>query len=113
MILVLDTLRAHQTAAVRQRIQDHAIQVLFIPGGLTGLLQPLDVGINGPLKHWLRESNAAESPDPQTSPEQRRIQLVNRLLECWNRMDTEMVMNSFNHTVIRTAEEVDDFDEIE
>ena len=113
VILVLDTLRAHQTGAVRQRIRENEIQTLFVPGGLTGLFQPLDVGINGPFKHWLREATSSEESSTVTSPEQRRIILVQKVLQCWTRIDREIVINSFNDMLIGAAEEVDDLDEIE
>ena len=32
-------------------IQQAGVEVEFIPGGLTGLCQPLDIGINKPLKN--------------------------------------------------------------
>jgi hypothetical protein len=112
VVLVLDTFKSHQTVEVRRRIRENGIQVLYIPGGLTGQLQPLDVGINGPFKHWLREANASGDIS-QATPEQRRIQIVFKVLQCWNSLDSEIVMNSFNHMLIRSAEEIDDFDEIE
>jgi hypothetical protein len=37
-------------ASVVQRIQKLGIEVIHIPGGCTGLCQPLDVGINKPFK---------------------------------------------------------------
>ena len=113
VVLVLDTLRSHQTVEVRRRIRENGIQVLCVPGGLTGQLQPLDVGIKGPFKHWLREANTSEDLGSQASPEQRRIQTVFKVLQCWNSLDPEIVTNSFNHMLIRSAEEIDDFDEIE
>ena len=32
-------------------IQQAGVEVKFIPGGLTGLCQPLHIGINKPLKN--------------------------------------------------------------
>jgi hypothetical protein len=113
VILVLDTLRSHRTPEVTRRIHDKGLRILFIPGGLTGQLQPIDVGINGPLKHWLRETAAREEPSNQMTPEQRRIQIARRTLLCWDLMDAELVTNSFNHMFIRTTQAIDDFDEIE
>jgi hypothetical protein len=113
VVLILDTLRAHQTEEIRRLIRENHIQLLYIPGGLTGQLQPLDVGINGPLKHWLREEAASEDQSSQLTPDERRILIVQRVLRCWNRLDEEIVTNSFNHMLIRSADELDDFDEIE
>ena len=53
--LVLDSLSAHRTAAVVSALATRQIQTVYIPGSLTGDLQPLYLGINSPFKHWLRE----------------------------------------------------------
>ena len=49
-LLILDEYRCHIMASVVQRIQKLGIEVIHIPGGCTGLCQPLDVGINKPFK---------------------------------------------------------------
>jgi hypothetical protein len=113
IVLVLDTLRVHRTPEVMRRIHGKMLRIIFVPGGLTGQLQPMDVGINGPLKHWLREMTAHEEPNNQVTTEQRRIRIAGRVLSCWNSLDSELVINSFNHMFIRSVQEVDDFDEIQ
>ena len=40
---------------VVNRIQDLGVDVFHIPGGCTGLCQPVDVGFNKPLKTRMRE----------------------------------------------------------
>ena len=42
-------------ASAVQRIQKLGIEVIHIPGGCTGLCQPLDVGINKPFKCRVRQ----------------------------------------------------------
>ena len=41
-------------SSVVHAIQDLGIEVEHIPGGCTGLVQPLDVGVNKPLKNRIR-----------------------------------------------------------
>ena len=41
-------------SSVVHAIQDLIIEVDHIPGGCTGLVQPLDVGVNKPLKNRIR-----------------------------------------------------------
>jgi len=53
-IILLDMYRVHMCAPVVNRIQALGIEVIHIPGGCTGLLQPLDVGINRPYKVRIR-----------------------------------------------------------
>jgi hypothetical protein len=49
-VLFLDSYRAHMMASVVERIQALGIDVFHIPGGCTGLCQPVDVGFNKPFK---------------------------------------------------------------
>ncbi len=45
-------------ASVVSRIVELDIKVIYIPGGCTGLCQPLDVGVNRSFKarcHWMWE----------------------------------------------------------
>ena len=50
-ILLLDSYRCHLMSLVVGLIQQAGVEVEFIPGGLTGLCQPLDIGIHKPLKN--------------------------------------------------------------
>jgi hypothetical protein len=52
-ILVLDAYRVHQMGSVINRIQSMGIEVVHIPTGCTYLCQPIDVGINKPIKSGL------------------------------------------------------------
>jgi hypothetical protein len=53
-LLVLGSYRCHMMASVVQRIQEMGVEVIHIPGGCTGLCQPVDVGFNKPFKDRLR-----------------------------------------------------------
>ena len=48
--LYLDSHHCHVMAEVVHAIQDLGITVKIIPGGCTGLCQPVDVGANKPFK---------------------------------------------------------------
>ena len=52
--LLLDSYKCHLMSSVVHAIQDLGIEVEHIPGGCTGLVQPLDVGVNTPLKNRIR-----------------------------------------------------------
>ena len=52
--LLLDSYKCHLMTSVVSAIQKLGIEVEHIPGGLTGLVQPVDVGINKPLKNRIR-----------------------------------------------------------
>ena len=49
-LLVLDAYRVHMMGSIVNRIQALGIEVQHIPAGCTYLCQPVDVGINRPIK---------------------------------------------------------------
>ena len=54
-VLLLDSYKCHMMATVVQAINDLGVQVEHIPGGCTGLCQPIDIGIGKPLKNRVRD----------------------------------------------------------
>jgi hypothetical protein len=55
-IIILDAYRVHQMGSMVNHIQMMGIKVLHIPDGCTYLCQPIDVGINKPIKCGLSET---------------------------------------------------------
>ena len=57
--LLLDKYKCHYQGSVAKAIEDLGVEWDIIPGGCTGLVQPIDVGIGKPFKHricyWLEE----------------------------------------------------------
>lgn len=53
-MLALDVAKFHKTDAVLDTLCSHDIIPAMIPPGCTGLMQPLDVAVNKPLKDILR-----------------------------------------------------------
>jgi hypothetical protein len=54
-VILLDAYRCHMMASVVGKISELGIKVIHIPGGCTGLCQPLGVGVNKPFKHRVRD----------------------------------------------------------
>jgi hypothetical protein len=54
-LLVMDLLRSHKTGPVRKLLKSHDITLSMVPGGCTGLVQPLDVSVNRPFKDILKQ----------------------------------------------------------
>lgn len=52
--LVLDTVKSHNREVVKTALAQHNIEALWVPVGCTGTLQPLDVGVFGPMKSHIR-----------------------------------------------------------
>ncbi len=55
-VLLLDSYCCHMMGSVVEKINDLGVEVHHIPGGCTGLCQPIDVGYNCPFKCRLRQS---------------------------------------------------------
>jgi transposase-like protein len=53
-LILLDSYRCHMMASVVNAINNLGVQIETIPGGCTGLCQPIDVGIGKPLKSRAR-----------------------------------------------------------
>jgi DDE superfamily endonuclease len=54
-ILFLDSYRCHMMESVVSAITELGVEVGHIPGGCTCLCQPVDVGINKPMKNRIRQ----------------------------------------------------------
>jgi len=64
-LLVMDTFSAHMTDKVKDAFKKCNTKLLFIPGGCTSVLQPLDIGINKPFKSYIRQSWCKKLSLPQ------------------------------------------------
>lgn len=57
-MLVLDAFRRHLTKGVEKKLHEETIDLVVIPGGMTGQLQPRDVSqkvIQGPRERLLQQ----------------------------------------------------------
>ncbi len=54
-VILLDAFCCHMMALFISKISKLEIKVIHIPGGCTGLCQPLNVGMNKPFKHRARD----------------------------------------------------------
>ena len=54
-LLILDEYRVHMMGSIVNRIQSLGIEVQHIPAGCTYLCQPVDIGINRPIKKAMME----------------------------------------------------------
>ena len=54
-LLILDSFCVHMMGSIVEDIQALGVEVQYIPGGCTYLCQPIDVGVNRPIKHAMAE----------------------------------------------------------
>jgi hypothetical protein len=99
-ILFLDSYRCHMMASVVQRAQDLGVEVIHIPGGCTGVCQPVDVGIGKPFKDrvtrcwetWMVESGGLEEKKTKTPSRQ---ELSEWVIQSLKSIGTTIVRNSW------------------
>ena len=100
--MLLDTYKAHQVSEVVARINDLGCMVEYVPGGCTGLSQPMDIGICGPFKsiikkNWLNWLHSQEIPSNSAITPPTRVDAANWIVSAWKEISTENVKNSFKH----------------
>jgi hypothetical protein len=100
-ILFLDSYRCHMMASVVTKIQDLGVEVENIPGGCTGLCQPVDVGVNKPFKNRIREQWEAwmieEGLASGTTSPPSREDIVQWTRRASNNLPPEMIRNAWRH----------------
>lgn len=109
-LLVLDSFRGHLTDKVKEQLRRVGTDMAVIPGGLTGMLQPLDVSVNRPFKvefrrlytEWMASGSHEQTPTGRL----KRAPLAAVLgwvLSAWNSVSTDVVTRSFKVTGISNS----------
>ena len=110
-LLVLDAFRCHKTQEVKTILKtEHKTDIAIIPGGMTSMLQPLDVSINKPMKVALRQKwNTWISGDDHsftTTGRMRKPELpviCSWIVDAWNELDPEIIVRAFKKCTISNA----------
>jgi hypothetical protein len=100
-ILFLDSFKVHLLGSVTNAIQGLGVELKIIPPGCTGLVQPIDVGINKPFKanmrkiytEWLLEQDV-DAAIPSASC----LDVSAWILETVKGIKKEMIVNSWRKT---------------
>lgn len=109
-MLVLDSYRGHLTNNIKDKLKDNKSDLAVIPGGLTSILQPLDVCINKPFKQKLKQrySNFMATTTHQFTPSGRikkpSLELIVKwVIDSWDEIDAEIIIKSFKKCCISNA----------
>ena len=106
-LLIWDSFQAHRVDSVKRAVRQTNTDIAVIPGGLTSILQPLDVFLNKPFKDHLRElwnDWMIEGQKSFTHTGNMRVAslptLCSWVLDSWRSLPVEMVAQSFKNCAI-------------
>ncbi|KAE8740145.1 hypothetical protein FOCC_FOCC014343 [Frankliniella occidentalis] len=109
-MLVMDSFRGHLTEQVKDKFKRMQTDMVIIPGGMTSLLQPLDICINKPFKNKIEEyycdwmvrgekqytlTGRIKRPDPEL--------LISWVKKAWDSIPKPMVVKYFKKAFISNA----------
>ena len=109
-LLVLDAFRCHRQPEIKNQLQRHNTDLAIIPGGMTSMLQPLDVSINKPFKallctkwnEWLAEGHKSLTLTGRVRKTTLST-ICSWIIEAWDKIPEEMIVKSFKKCCITNA----------
>ena len=108
--LVMDSFEGHKTDAIKNIARSENTDLAIIPGGLTSIVQPLDVCLNKPFKDKLREkwniwmSSGQFSYTKGGNLKKPGYDIICKwILEVWTAIPREMIVKSFKKCGISNA----------
>lgn len=109
-MLVWDSFQAHLTDAVKEKCRQLKTEVAVIPGGLTSLLQPLDVCMNKPFKDRMREKwiqwMASEDKALTKGGNLKKVDIetiAQWVKDSWSEVSSEIIVRSFKKCCISNS----------
>ncbi|OWZ18990.1 hypothetical protein PHMEG_0006832 [Phytophthora megakarya] len=87
-LLLLDGLKVHKMDSIRAALEEQCTQVEFVPSGITGLCQPMDVAVMKPFKDTVRRfylEYHMENPFPSSTTEKWEL-LLRIVAEAWEKV---------------------------
>ena len=110
-LLVLDAFRCHRSEDQLKHLKkQHKTDVAIIPGGMTSILQPLDVSVNKPFKNKLRDLwTEWMSTGEKSFTKGGRVRAPDLALICkwivhvWQELDPQIIVHSFVKCCISSA----------
>jgi hypothetical protein len=97
--VLLDDYNPHKIPSVTKRIESLGADVNILPGGYTCVLQPLDVGINKPFKHLIKEYynswavDNLEHADKVPVPDRKLISKW--ICDAWDQISSDTIVDTF------------------
>ena len=114
--LLLDSYKVHLMTTVTRQIESLGIEVDHIPGGCTGLAQPIDVGIGKPFKNRVRHKwedwMLDGAIDEEVTKPPTRLQVVEWCCNSFRELEGTIVCNAwlngrFSYFPVTSKETID------
>ncbi|EGZ05047.1 hypothetical protein PHYSODRAFT_320183 [Phytophthora sojae] len=102
-VLALDSLMTHKMEFIRTQLR-----MVYVPPGVKGLAQPMDIAVMKPFKDRLRDlyTKFVIENGTFTDGAQKRRHITASVLQAWDEVDTESICNGFvNAGLIATGDE--------
>lgn len=106
-LLIWDLFAAHRDDRVRSFLRNSGVDVIYIPGGCTGLCQVMDVAINRPFKTFIRNAYVRwrgaqiKANQPWESPN--RSQVIDWVLNSWDNVEHSLLEGAMMKHVVNPA----------
>ncbi|MCU7901008.1 MAG: hypothetical protein KZQ66_02470, partial [Candidatus Thiodiazotropha sp. (ex Lucinoma aequizonata)] len=109
-LLVLDSFRCHKSQDNKDLLREFKTRLAIIPGGMTSMLQPLDVSINKPMKVLLQRrwnmwyasgTHSFTKGGRMRKPELEEI--CQWISDAWEELDPKLIIHSFKKCCISNA----------
>ncbi|KAK1945392.1 Tigger transposable element-derived protein 6 [Phytophthora citrophthora] len=96
-LLLLDSLKIHKMASVRAELEKAMTSVEFVPAGVTGLAQPMDVSVMRVFKHNCRELYVRHhmTHDFSANATARRSLITAIVAEAWEAVSPDTIRRGF------------------
>ena len=114
-LLVLDAFRCHKTDMVKKELRQMKSSLAVIPGGMTSMLQPLDVSINKPMKTLLRKrcndwySDGAHTFTAGGKMHKPELQEISKwVADAWLEIDPAIIVRSFKKCISNNMDGTED-----
>lgn len=97
-VLVLDSLKTHQMPSMRAKLEEElCTEVEFVPPGITGMAQPIDVAVMHVLKAKCRSLYVKHFLDHDfcvTATERRQL-ITRTVIEAWASVKPDVIRRGF------------------
>ncbi|KAK6009514.1 hypothetical protein OSTOST_25549 [Ostertagia ostertagi] len=108
--LILDAALSHRTEATKQCLQQY-FRMIMIPGGLTKLLQPLDISVNNSFKSnlrrcwedWMIEEERHNYTKSGKRQRPSYEEICAWIATSWDHVTSDCILNGFRKRVQRTS----------